>query len=263
MTRDSSHTQEFKANVSDTLDDLSEADRLLRALKKVFRDRGIRQRQIAEALGVSQASVRRYLSGKGIGLQLLEQLCQIAKIRIVDLAEMALNGDQGLAHRLTERQELDLAQNVLTAFIFYLLRYGWTPEEICEECELSKPELIRHLLQLDRLRLIRLLPNNKVRILTVKYPDWQQGGPVRRTFDRSARKVFQTMDYNGPGSIWELETLKLSPASMVQLDLLMKDFVASVRALSLDDRRQRRAQTEWHCVITASHPVKIRQMLQE
>jgi len=45
---------------------------------------------------------------------------------------------------------------------------------------------------------------------------------------------------------------------MVQLDLLMKDFMASVCALALDDRRQHRASTEWHCIITAAHPVELK-----
>jgi len=240
-----------------------DVERLLSALRRTFRDRGIRQAQIAEELGVSEVTVRRYLSGKGMSLGILEKLCQIADIRIIDLAEMALNGEQGLIHRLSDQQERGLAQNVMRAFVFYMLRYGWTPDEARRECGLSETELISHLVQLDRLGLIRLMPNNKVRSLTVKYPDWHQGGPVRRTFDRSARELFATMDYNGPKSMWELETVKLSPVSIVQLDLLMKDFVAAVRALALDDRRQHRAQTEWHCVITAAHPVELRQMLQE
>lgn len=240
-----------------------DVDRLLSALKRAFRDRGIRQAQIAEELGVSEVTVRRYLSGRGISLEILEKLCQVADIRIIDLAEMALNGEQGLIHRLSDEQERGLAQDVMRAFVFYMLRYGWSPEEVRRECSLSEAELISHLVHLDRLGLIRLMPNNKVRSLTVKYPDWHQGGPVRRTFDRSARKLFASMDYNGPHAIWELETVKLSPISVVQLDLLMKDFVASVRALALDDRRQHRAQTQWHCVITAAHPVDLGQMLQE
>ena len=247
----------------DAFEKMEDVERLLRALKRILRQKGIRQAQIAEELEVSEATVRRYLSGKGMSLQVLGRLCQIADIRIVDLAEMAHNGEDGLIHRLSSAQEHGLAESVLCAFVFYLLRYGWTPDEAAVECGLTEAQLIAHLVKLDRLGLIRLMPNNNVRILTVKYPDWHQGGPVRRTFDRSARKIFQTIDYNGPRAIWEMETLKLSPASIVQLDLLMKDFVGAVRALALDDRRQQRAQTEWHCIITAAHPVNLQQMLDE
>lgn len=243
--------------------DAGDVGRLLQALKKAFRERGIRQTDIAARLGVSEATVRRYLGGKGLTLATLEQLCRIADIRILDLAEMALNGEQGLIHRLSVAQEAGLAQNVMRAFVFYLLRYGWQVPEIQAECGLDEAEMILHLVELDRLGLVRLMPNNKVRVLTVKYPDWHEGGPVRRTFDRSARKVFAHMDYNGPDALWEMETVKLSPISMIQLHLLMKDFVASVRALALDDRRQRRAQTEWHAVISATHPVNLPQMLSE
>lgn len=242
---------------------MEDVDRLLVALKRVLRQKGIRQAHIATILDVSEVTVRRYLSGQGISLQILGRLCQIADIRIIDLAEMAYNGEDGLIHRLSPSQEQGLAENVVCAFVFYMLRYGWSPDEVKIECGLSEAELIGHLVQLDRLGLIRLMPNNKVRILTVKYPDWHQGGPVRRTFDRTARKLFETMDYNGPRSIWEMETVKLSPASVIQLDLLMKDFVASVRALATDDRRQQRAGTEWHCIISAAHPVILKQMLSE
>jgi len=239
----------------------SDVLRLVRTLKRALRERGIRQRQIAKSLDVSEATVRRYLAGQGLTLHILEQLCQLADLRIIDLAEMAMTGEEGIAYRLTESQEAGLARNLMTAFVFYLLRYGWTGDEIRTECGLSESEIVAHLLALDRLHLIRLMPNNKVRILTARNPDWHQGGPVRRTFDRSARRIFQTIDYNAPEAMWELETLKLSSVSMVQLDHLMKDFAASVRALALDDRRQRRPQTRWHCVITAAHPVDPREML--
>ncbi|OCC23433.1 hypothetical protein MB02_12535 [Croceicoccus estronivorus] len=247
----------------EAFEQMEDVERLLAALKRILRQKGIRQTLIAEKLQVSEATVRRYLSGKGMTLQILGKLCQIADIRIVDLAEMAHNGEQGLIHRLSHTQEIGVAESVMCAFVFYLLRYGWTPEEVRVECGLNEPQLVAHLVKLDRLGLIRLMPNNNVRILTVKYPDWHQGGPVRRTFDRTAKKLFQTIDYNGPRSVWELETLKLSPASVVQLDLLMKDFVAAVRALALDDRRQMRAQMEWHCIITAAHPVNLQHMLDE
>lgn len=237
--------------------------RLLGALKLVLRQKGIRQLQLADELNVSEATVRRYLSGQGLTLHVLSQICQIADIRIVDLAEMAHNDQDGLIHRLSLKQEQGVAENVMCAFLFYLLRYGWAPDEVKAECGLSDAQLIMHLTKLDRLGLIRLMPNNKVRLLTVKYPDWHKGGPVRRTFDRTARNLFQSIDYNGPEAIWEMETLKLSRASKLQLDLLMKDFVGAVRALALDDRRQQRAQTEWHCIIAASHPVDLQQMLGE
>lgn len=244
-------------------DNLEDAQRLLKALKQALRQKSIRQSQIAEALGVSDATVRRYLSGQGLTLQILCRLCQIADMRIVDLAEMAHNDQNDLIHQLDIIQEHGLSSSVMCAFVFYLLRYGWSADEVQSECGLSDVQLVAHLTKLDRLGLIRLMPNNKVRVLTVKYPDWHQGGPVRRTFDRTARKIIQTMDYNGPEALWEMETLKLSPSSVVQLELLMRDFVGAARALAFDDRRQQRAQTEWHCIISASHPVNLQEMLSD
>jgi len=45
---------------------MEDVQRLLVSLKQILRNKGIRQAQIAEELQVSEATVRRYLSGKGM-----------------------------------------------------------------------------------------------------------------------------------------------------------------------------------------------------
>ena len=62
----------------DAFEKMEDVERLLAALKHILRQKGIRQARIAEELQVSEATVRRYLSGKGMSLQVLGQLCQIA-----------------------------------------------------------------------------------------------------------------------------------------------------------------------------------------
>ena len=78
---------------------------LIDNLKLHLKAQGLRQRDIAERLGVGLATVKRWLSGEGLTTRRLEDLCDLAKIELFELVEMTARSHSGKAERFTPSQE--------------------------------------------------------------------------------------------------------------------------------------------------------------
>ena len=236
------------------LDGATDQALLLAELKGVLRDRNIRYRDIAERLKLSETTIKRNLAGRGLSLATLEAVCVIAGIRLIDLAEMAARRSNAKACVLTAEQEQGLADDPFVAFIFLLLRYDWSPQDIQKEFCLNEPNLILHLRRLERLRLLDLFPGNRVRLLTVRYPEWLPGGPLRRAVDDSMRMHFEKMDFHDRRSVWELETVKLSAGSIAKLRQMIATLAHRMRDLAAEDRSLPLNHTEWYSMLCAAQP---------
>lgn len=58
----------------------------------------------------------------------------------------------------------------------------WTIDEMVEFYKLRKEECVKYLLRLDHLRIIELLPNNRIRINVARDFDWLPFGPIKQYF---------------------------------------------------------------------------------
>lgn len=235
--------------------DSSDQALLLTELKRLLRARNIRYRDLAAQLEVSETTIKRNLAGRGLSLAMLEAICKIAGISLIDLAELAARRSDAKARQLTPEQEQELANDLFTAFIFLLLRYDWSPQDIQAEFRLSEPELILRLRKLEKLRLLDLYPGNRIRLLTVRYPLWLFGGPLRRAIDATIRVHFEKMDFHDPRTAWELETVKLSARSIEQLRSMITALAHRLRELAAEDLSQPLDQTHWYTLLCAARPI--------
>jgi hypothetical protein len=62
---------------------------ILAALKAHFKACNIRYRDIANMLQVSEITVKRYLTGRGLTVKSLEQLAQVSDLTLFELLELA------------------------------------------------------------------------------------------------------------------------------------------------------------------------------
>jgi len=235
-------------------DHSDEIERLLATLKRCLKESGLTYKDVARTLSVSEATVKRHFAGGTVTLAQLEHMCAVVQIRICDLVELTNAGGNQRARNLSLQQEEGLARSALTSFIFYLIRHGWSAGQIREELELDEADITTHLIRLEKLRVIDLLPANRIKLLTAKFPHWLPGGPVRRQFDRTLKIEFSTLDYHAAGVFWDLETVKLSRASQGQLRTLTDEFMRAIRSLADKDRQLPSNEAEWRSVMTISKP---------
>ena len=66
---------------------MAQINPLLKTLKKALKAHGLTYLKIAEALELSEASVKRLFAEQTISLQRLEQICQLMEMEISDLVQ--------------------------------------------------------------------------------------------------------------------------------------------------------------------------------
>lgn len=223
---------------------------MLATLKQQLKLTGLRYRDIALRLSVSEATVKRYLRGKGISLVVLQDLAGIANHDLPSLVLLAEEQSVN-ATGLTERQQSALRENRVLAAVFYFLINGWTPSLIAKEFEFGE-ELERALIQLDRLRLIRKLSSNRVKVLAKHTLGEKFTGALAELALETAHGFLGDIDLRSADCDWLLDTARLSRASVGRLRDLTKRFRVEFRALSARDRSLSRHETEWYRVFLAA-----------
>jgi len=157
---------------------------MLENLKAHLKAQGLRQRDIADRLGIGLATVKRWLAGDGLTLKRIEDLCDLAKI---DLCELAIQTSNAVSaqklERFTASQERTLGENPHLFFIFFSLLNGWLPEECERELRIPPDSMKNHLRRLSRLGLIDVLGTNRIRLLAGRSTAWRRGGPLTKYFE--------------------------------------------------------------------------------
>src|SRR2546428_13995598 len=66
---------------------------------------------------------------------------------------------------------------------------------------MSEAECIRHLVRLDRMRIIRLLPGNRYRLLLSRTFSWIPDGPFQEFFKDQAQNEYFRTRFHGPDEL--------------------------------------------------------------
>ena len=197
-------------------------------LKRCLKTRGLTYRDVAKALNLSEASIKRLFSERSFSLRRLEQICQLMDMSFSDLARLnELRYEERLTV-LSIEQESALADDAILLSYFYLLLNGWKKGRIAKRFDLEEPRQIRLLARLDRLGLIELQPGNRVRLLTARRIQWRRGGPVRRLYEREVKQAFLKDSFARGVAHFGFESAELAPESarliLRRLTRLTRDF---------------------------------------
>lgn len=193
---------------------MNQTSKLLTALKKCLKTRGVTYREVAEELDLSEASVKRLFSEESFSVQRLERVCRMLGMTLLDLARMARMEENEHVTILSIEQEQALADDPRLFATFYLLANEWKLSAIQKRFEIDKVETTKLLLRLDSLGLIDLAPKNKVKVLTARTIQWRLDGPVRKTHQAEATESFLNSDFLGDDSLLGMHTGELSEASL-------------------------------------------------
>lgn len=226
--------------------------RLLKeVLKQQIRIRGLRYQDIADQLGVSVVTIKRYLNSDRLPVEVMEDISACLGLSLIDLSEIAKEGDGRNFLDLELRQESALARDSALALMRLMLYSGMTVPDIMSEYAVDEATVISLLTRLDRLKLIELLPGNRVRIPGPHHIEWKPGGPIRRTIEHNIRNHFVMMDFANTEDFYGYETVRLSRASVRQLEEHMRQLVRQVRVLHRLDQGIPSADKQWHTLLVA------------
>ncbi len=151
------------------------------SLKRLLRGQGLTYRDLATRLKLSEAAVKRMFSLRAMSLQRLEQICDALDVGLSELAAEASRGRPSMA-QLTEAQERALVSDPVLLLAMFLSLNRWRQEDVLAQFAFTEPQWTTLLVKLDRLGIIELQPNNRVRALTARNFRWRRDGPMERYF---------------------------------------------------------------------------------
>lgn len=231
---------------------------MMDVLHELLRSRGLRYRDIARRLDVTERTVTRWFSTESVDTRVVERLCELAQVSFFDLCELASKRvEQRICH-LTVQQEQALADDDLLNYLFAQVVQGWTFDDFIQELELPEPLLIAALIRLERVGIIEFLPGNEIRLKTTKDIEWRKRGPYAKAINDWLTRSLEKPDVDEASALWVFDLLKLSAASIEVLRQKCHALRQEARKLSDMDRHINAGKRSWYSVVFAARPVKLR-----
>lgn len=209
---------------------------LIDALKQVLKEQSITYSQVAEHLGMSLASVKRLFSEKQFSLRRLDSVCELAGVEISDLARR-IERDRKISH-LTVEQEQQLVEDEKLLIVAVLALNQWTYQQIITAYDFTDVELVRYLAKLDRIKMIDLLPGNRIKSLITTDFQWHKNGPIQRLFETQVQQDFFKSRFDGPGEVRLFVTGMLTRASNAIMKQKLERLAADFRRMHQEDLTQ-------------------------
>jgi transcriptional regulator with XRE-family HTH domain len=195
---------------------MAEIDQLLATLKRRLKAQGMTYRDLAQALGLSEPSVKRLFASRRLTVDRLVDIANLLGFTLAELAQEAALSESRL-HTLNESQERELVADEKLLLVAVCVLNQWTIADIGKTYRLSEVECIRRLVKLDRLRLIHLLPGNRIRLNVARDFDWLPRGPIRSYFLKQGLGDFLHSDFAGADEVMGFSHGMLTETAIAKL----------------------------------------------
>lgn len=168
---------------------MAQVSALVQALKTALKAAGLTYAEVADSLGLSESSVKRKFSRQDFSLTELDRICTDISTEISELVKL-MEEQQGRIQQLTKSQEEEIVEDMALLLVTVCVLNRWTFNDLLKAYLFSEPELIQKLAKLDRLKLIELLPNNRIKLLIAANFQWLPAGPIESVFLKAIQQDF-------------------------------------------------------------------------
>lgn len=215
---------------------MSQSTALINALKQALKQQGFTYADVAKGLDMSEANIKRMFSGQRFYLKVFDEICQLIGIHMSDLAKQVERESQSL-EQLSESQEKELVSDPKLLLLTFMVINGVVFDDIIQEYRLSEIEAISYLTRLDRLKIIELLPFNRVKLLIAPNFQWRRGGPIQQFFTHSLQQDFLDHGFDDHGELLRFMSGVMSSASKEQLIIKLKQLATEFSDFNHQDAR--------------------------
>lgn len=169
---------------------------LIVTLKQALKRHGLTYSEVARRLRMSEANVKRMFSAKRFTLDRLEDICRLMEMELTDLFRLHEESVQRIT-QLTADQEQELVSDEKLLLVAVSVRNRLGFDDIIRHYRLSDSECIRCLARLDKLKIIDLLPGNRIKLRVSEDFRWLPDGPIERFFDKQIKNQFLQSRFAG------------------------------------------------------------------
>ncbi len=175
---------------------MAQTEAIIDTLKQALKQQRLTYAEIARRLDMSEANVKRMFASKRFTLERLEDICRLIQLELSDLFQLYESSRQRIT-TLTIEQEKELVSDTLLLLVAVSVRNRLSYEEIITHYDISPTECIRYLARLDKLKIIDLLPNNRIKLRIDEHFHWLPNGPIERFYEKQIQTQFLKATFNG------------------------------------------------------------------
>ena len=194
---------------------MTSSARLIDALKRELRARGITYRALAGQLGLSESAIKHMFSSGNFSLRRLDEVCDVLELDIGDLVNIS-EAHKHRIEQLSEEQEREIMSDMRLLLVAYCLLNYWTFEEIIARYDITPEQGVRYLRKLDRMKFIELQPGDRVRLLLAPNFSWRENGPIERFFRSRVQTEFFSHHFQDDESLRIVKNGMITRKSMLQ-----------------------------------------------
>jgi transcriptional regulator with XRE-family HTH domain len=224
---------------------------LIETLKKALKAHGKTYADVAVHLELSEASVKRLFAEKHFSVQRLDAVCQMLGMEISDLVQLMKEQTQRPICELNEEQEREIIGDTLLLLVTILVLNHWTWDDINAYYDVPEHELIQKLARLDRLRIIELLPRNRVKLLVDPNFAWRRDGPIIRYFQEQVAADFFGSRFKKDGDKLMFINGMLSESSSALIRRKLERLFCEFQELCNDDAGLPVEEKHWNSLALA------------
>ena len=213
---------------------MSQTRELIQTLKRALKSQGKTYADVAAALGLSEASVKRMFSRQSFSLERLDRVCALLGMELSDLVQQ-MTAEQQHLRRLTLEQERELTRDLTLALVTVCTLNRWRLEDMVGFFAISETECIRHLATLDRLGLIELLQGNRILLRVAPNFAWNEGGPIHAFFQKHISGEFFASRFENEEECLVVLNGMLSPQSNAEFQRRLRRLAREFDMLNNDD----------------------------
>ncbi|WP_036552078.1 helix-turn-helix domain-containing protein [Neptunomonas japonica] len=162
---------------------------LITTLKRQLKASGKTYQDIASLLGLSEASIKRLFREGDLSLPRLEKICDGIGLELSELFQLMAHQQQQL-QGLSREQEQEIVDDQVLLLVAICCVNGYKFQEIINQYTLEPTTLIKKLAALDRLKIIELQPNNRIKLCIAPNFNWLANGPIQNFFHSRIKEEF-------------------------------------------------------------------------
>lgn len=216
---------------------MARSKQIIDTLKQELKVQGIHYRDLAAKLSLSESTIKHMFSTKNFSLQRLDKICDVLGMELSDLVEQ-FDARTPRLEQLTLENEKLLISDTYLLMVAYCVTNNWSVDDILRNYTISETECIRCLAQLDRMKMIELLPENRVRLIVSTNFQWHKNGPIETFFKSEAQKHFFNGAFDDEDSLHMVKLGGLSDKSIQQIIERLKNAGELYQELYQEDRKQ-------------------------
>jgi transcriptional regulator with XRE-family HTH domain len=185
------------------------------ALKMHLKARGMTYADVAGALHISEATVKRIFATRNCTLDRLDTICELIQVDMSELARAAPR-ESRLINQLTREQEEELMADPAKFLVAVCAMQQMRLEEIVEAYDIDEAKCLSLLLQLERIGFLEVHENNRIRLLVSRTFAWIPDGPIMLYVKAQTLDFFGDR-FDGPGEFMRIVNVRVSNEARLAL----------------------------------------------